>query len=62
MKGAQLLAKLSLKNALDIRKIQSTVLTTAILNQDDPYIQAATAATEEINKHKDQAKAGNGEP
>ena len=62
IKEVQLLAKLSLKNALDIRKIQSTVLTTAILNQDDLYIQAATAATEEINKHKDQAKAGNGEP
>ena len=58
MKGAQLLAKLSLKNAMDIREIQSTVLTTVILNQDDLYVQAATAATQEFNKHQDQAKAG----
>ena len=62
MKGVQLLAKLSLKNAMDIREIQSTVLTTVILNQDDLYVQAATAATQEFNKHQDQAKAGNGEP
>ena len=62
MNGVQLLAKLSLKNAMDIREIQSTVLTTVILNQDDLYVQAATAATQEFNKHQDQAKAGNGEP
>eukprot|EP00435_Cladocopium_sp_Y103_P073949 s271_g46.t1 len=39
MKGAQLLAKLSLKNAMDIREIQSTV-TDGLTEEDKKAVQA----------------------
>ena len=52
MKGMQVVAKLSLKHAMEMRELQAAVLTTVVMNQDDPIVKAATEATQEYHKRQ----------
>ena len=47
----QILSKLALKNAMEVRQLRAAVLTTVLISHDDAFIKAAMEATQEYNGH-----------
>ena len=41
----QILSKLALKNAMEVRQLRAAVLTTVLISHDDAFITAAMEAT-----------------
>jgi hypothetical protein len=62
MKGIQVLTKLALKNAMDVRELQAASLMTVQLPKDNPMIQGMLTATRAFNDEQEKAKSSNTSP
>ena len=62
MKGIQVLTKLALKNAMDVRELQAASLMTVQLPKDNPMIQVMLTATRAFNDEQEKAKSSNTSP
>ena len=57
MKGTQVLQKLSLKHAMEIRELQAAVLKTVVMNQDDPIVKVARVPQETARRRRYTTRA-----
>ena len=60
-KAVHAIAKLSLKNALEVRELQAAMLRTFLVPKPSPYVQSALVATKEFTDRAKQARDGKGQ-
>ena len=62
MHGIQVLTKLALKNAMDVRELQAASLVTVQLPKDNAMVSSMLAATRAFNAEQEKAKSSNASP
>ena len=62
MKGIQVLTKLALKNAMDVRELQAASLFTVQLPKDNAFVVNMLKATKMFNDEQEKAKSSGGSP
>lgn len=62
MQGVQILTKLALKNAMDVRELQAASLVTVQLPKDNVMVNSMLTATRTFNAEQEKAKSSNGNP